>query len=281
MEPLISVEHLSWSYVGSHRPALDDISFRLMPGEVLGVTGASGAGKTTLTLCMNSLIPNNFRGDYSGSVMISGKKVSESRVCDLANHVGIVFQDPESQFMGMTVEEELVFTLENLGFSDDEISRRINEAIRIVGMEDFMQRSPFSLSGGQKQKVAIASCLALEPDVLVLDEPTSELDPIGASEVFAVLRELKSRKSIGIIVVSHATEDLAMFCDRVMLMSEGKIICLRNTKEFFADVDLLENYGVQIPQIVEAFSMVPGYIPEEIPITLDAAEAKLKEAHNG
>ncbi len=278
MKPLISVEHLSWSYIGSSRRALDDLNFELMPGEVLGITGASGAGKTTLTLCMNSLIPNNFHGEYSGSVMISDRKVSESRVCDLAQYVGIVFQDPESQFMGMTVEEELVFTLENLGFSDEEITRRIAEAIETVGMADFMQRSPFSLSGGQKQKVAIASCLALEPAVLVLDEPTSELDPVGASEVFSVLQNLKKQKSVGIIVVSHATEDLALLCDRVMLMSEGKQICLRKIDEFFSDVALLDEYGVQIPQITEAFSMIPGIGKEDLPITLDEAVRKLRGA---
>ena len=141
-----------------------------------------------------------------------------------------------------------------------------------------MQRSPFSLSGGQKQKVAIASCLALEPAVLVLDEPTSELDPVGASEVFSVLQNLKKQKSVGIIVVSHATEDLALLCDRVMLMSEGKQICLRKIDEFFSDVALLDEYGVQIPQITEAFSMIPGIGKEDLPITLDEAVRKLRGA---
>lgn len=277
MEPLVSVENLSWKYVGSKRPALNNISFSLMPGEVLGITGASGAGKTTLTLCMNSLIPNNFRGEYSGSVHVCGKEVSKNRVCDLAQSVGIVFQDPESQFMGMTVEEELIFTLENLGFSDEEIKRRVDYAIRMVGMEEFLQRSPFSLSGGQKQKVAIASCLALEPSVLVLDEPTSELDPVGTSEVFSVLRELKKNKSIGIIVVSHATEDLAMFCDNVMLISEGEMVCLKPVHEFFSDSETLEKYGVQIPQIVEAFKNIESVTEKEIPITIDAALSLLEE----
>ena len=277
MEPLVQVSDLKWTYVGSKRPALNGINFSLMPGEVLGVTGPSGAGKTTLAMTIDSLIPNNFHGDFSGKILVNGKNTTDYSVCDLVQEVGLVFQDPESQFMGMTVEEELVFTLENLGLSDEEITRRVDHAIRMVHMEDFLQRSPFSLSGGQKQKVAIASCLALEPSILVLDEPTSELDPIGTTEVFSVLRELKKSRKIGIILVSHATEDLASFCDRVLLLSEGNQVCLKNTQEFFTDIPLLTQYGVQIPQIVEAFSKVPGIQPEQNPITLSEAVRQMTE----
>lgn len=275
-QPLVSVSDLCWSYVGASRPALDHIHFELMPGEVLGITGPSGAGKTTLTMAINSLIPNNFRGTYSGKVLVKGMDTTQYSVCDLVQEVGLVFQDPESQFMGMSVEEELVFVLENLGLPDEEITRRITRAIRMVHMEDFMDRSPFSLSGGQKQKVAIASCLALEPAVLVLDEPTSELDPIGTAEVFSVLRELKERQEIGIILVTHATEDLAAFCDRVLLLSEGKQICLRPTQEFFSDVPLMEQYGVQIPQIVEAFYSLRDSFTGPTPITIEQAVSLLK-----
>lgn len=269
--PLVSVNNLAWSYIGSDKPALNHVDFQLMPGEVLGVTGPSGAGKTTLCMTINSLIPNNFRGEFSGQVLIKGSDTTSMSVCDLVQEVGLVFQDPESQFMGMTVEEELIFTLENLGLQDDEITRRITHAIRMVHMEDFLQRSPFSLSGGQKQKVAIAACLALEPSVLVLDEPTSELDPIGASEVFAVLRELKTSRQIGIILVTHATEDLATFCDRVLLLSEGEQVCLKSTQEFFSDIPFLERYGVQIPQIVELFGALGGEYSGQVPITLERA----------
>ncbi len=269
--PLVSVNDLTWSYVGSDRPALSGVNFELMPGEVLGVTGPSGAGKTKLCMTINSLIPNNFRGEFGGRVLVQENDTALLSVCDLVQQVGLVFQDPESQFMGMTVEEELVFTLENLGLGDGEITHRITHAIEMVHMEDFMQRSPFSLSGGQKQKVAIAACLALEPSVLVLDEPTSELDPIGASEVFAVLRELKTSRQIGIILVTHATEDLAAFCDRVLLLSEGRQVCLTSTQEFFSDVSLLERYGVQIPQIVEVFGALGEEYSGPIPITLERA----------
>ncbi len=280
MEPLVTVSDLHWKYIGSSRQALNGINFSLMPGEVLGVTGPSGAGKTTLAMTIDSLIPNNFHGEFSGSVRIKGNETTKYAVCDLVQEVGLVFQDPESQFMGMTVEEELVFTLENLGLSDDEITRRVDHAIRMVHMEDFLDRSPFSLSGGQKQKVAIASCLALEPSILVLDEPTSELDPIGTTEVFSVLQELKKDRSIGIILISHATEDLASFCDRILLLSEGEQICLRDTQEFFSDVPLLKEYGVQIPQIVEVFDALPGFDKKRIPITLSQAVSVYTESRS-
>ena len=281
MTPLVSVKDLCWKYVGAQRLALDHIHFDLMPGEVLGVTGPSGAGKTTLCMAINGLIPNNFHGDYSGEVFIKDQRTEDHSVCDLVQEVGLVFQDPESQFMGMSVEEELVFTLENLGLSDEDIHERINRAIRMVHMEDFMDRSPFSLSGGQKQKVAIAACLALNPSVLVLDEPTSELDPIGTTEVFAVLQELKKNKEMGIILVSHATEDLATFCDRVLLLSEGQQIDLLGVQEFFTSVDLMIQYGVQIPQIVEAFDMAGCMPRQQMPITLDEASKAFLEVSHG
>jgi len=278
MIPLVSVRDLRWKYIGAQRLALDCVNFDLMPGEVLGVTGPSGAGKTTLCMSINGLIPNNFHGEYGGEVLIKNKCTEDYAVCDLVQEVGLVFQDPESQFMGMSVEEELVFTLENLGLSDEDIHDRINRAIRMVHMENFIDRSPFSLSGGQKQKVAIVSCLALNPSVLVLDEPTSELDPIGTTEVFAVLQELKKSKEIGIILVSHATEDLATFCDRVLLLSEGKQIDLLNAQEFFTSVELMSQYGVQIPQIVKVFDMAGCMPKQKMPITLEQANSVFLEA---
>lgn len=281
MTSLVSVRDLCWKYVGAQQLALDHINFDLMPGEVLGVTGPSGAGKTTLCMSINGLIPNNFHGDYSGEVLIKDKRTEDCAVCDLVQEVGLVFQDPESQFMGMSVEEELVFTLENLGLTDEDIYDRINRAIRMVHMEDYLDRSPFSLSGGQKQKVAIASCLALNPSVLVLDEPTSELDPIGTTEVFAVLQELKMSKEMGIILISHATEDLAKFCDRVLLLSEGNQIDLLSAQEFFASVDLMSQYGVQIPQIVKAFDMAGCLSKQKMPITLEQASNMFLELSHG
>jgi energy-coupling factor transporter ATP-binding protein EcfA2 len=173
--------------------------------------------------------------------------------------------------MGLSVKEELIFALENLGLSDTEISSRISFALNLVHMEDFLDHSPFDLSGGQKQKVAIACALALKPSVLVLDEPTSELDPIGAVEVFTVLSELKKHQNLGLILVSHATEELAAYCDRILLLSEGNQICLKTTYDFFSDLDLLYEFGVQVPQIVELFGEKIASHKTKLPITLPEA----------
>lgn len=274
--PLLKVEHLIWRYIGTKTPALDDINFELRPGEVLGVTGPSGAGKTTLTLCMNGLVPRNFRGDYSGTVAVKGRSTCETPVANLVQDIGTVFQDPETQFMGLSVEEELVFPLENLGLGDAEIEHRVGEALSAVHMDDFAQRSPFDLSGGQKQKIAIAAAMALRPSVLVLDEPTSELDPVGAEDVFAVLHELKERQGMGILLVSHATEELAAFCDRILLLHQGKQIRLDTVQAVFTDIALLKEYGVQPPQVTELSAALHLGDPGRWPLTLDGALEALR-----
>lgn len=270
-ETLVSVQNLTWQYIGMETPALKDINFELHAGEVLGITGPSGAGKTTLTIALNGLIPNNFRGEFSGDVIINGNNTRDTEVCDLVQEVGLVFQDPETQFMGLSVKEELIFALENLGLSDEEISVRIKRALEFVHMEDMLERSPFDLSGGQKQRVAIAAVLALNPSVLVLDEPTSELDPIGSTEVFSVLQKAKEQRELGIILVSHATEELAAYCDRVLLLSEGSQICLKKTQDFFCDISTQDEYGVQVPQIAELFAGSNQHFNGHFPITLEQA----------
>ncbi|MCK9906062.1 energy-coupling factor ABC transporter ATP-binding protein, partial [Frankia sp. Cpl3] len=153
---------------------------------VVGLAGVSGAGKTTLLLALAGLIPANYAGDFSGHRQVAGE-------------VGVVFQDPETQFIGLTVEEELAFTLENRGRSDAEIERRIEEVLRLVKLQGFLQRSPYELSGGEKQRVAIASALANQPQILLLDEPASELDPKEAKEVFTLLRQLKQEQNMAIV----------------------------------------------------------------------------------
>ncbi|MCK9909725.1 energy-coupling factor ABC transporter ATP-binding protein, partial [Microbacteriaceae bacterium K1510] len=190
---------MDWRYEDGQTYALESISLQLFPGEVVGLAGVSGAGKTTLLLALAGLIPANYAGDFSGHRQVAGE-------------VGVVFQDPETQFIGLTVEEELAFTLENRGRSDAEIERRIEEVLRLVKLQGFLQRSPYELSGGEKQRVAIASALANQPQILLLDEPASELDPKEAKEVFTLLRQLKQEQNMAIVVSSHATEELAQFC---------------------------------------------------------------------
>ncbi|GIP31216.1 energy-coupling factor ABC transporter ATP-binding protein [Paenibacillus sp. J2TS4] len=236
-QPVIQLGNVSWRYEERDKPALKRIQLELRPGEVVGVTGPSGAGKTTLLLALTGLIPSNYEGEFTGTRAVSGE-------------IGIVFQDPETQFVGLTVEEEIAFPLENRGFRDEEIGRILPQVLERVGLPGFAERSPFELSGGEKQRVAIASMLAVSPQIVVLDEPTSELDPIGAREVFSLLHRLKQEQEVTIIVASHATEELAAFCDRMILIDDGEIELDAPTSEFFTHLDLLDAAGIYVPDLI-------------------------------
>ncbi|QDS37245.1 energy-coupling factor ABC transporter ATP-binding protein [Brevibacillus brevis] len=242
-EPLLRVNGVYWHYEEGAQPALADIHLELFPGEVVGVVGPAAAGKTTLLLTMSGLIPANYGGHFVGSVDSNGEQ-------------GIVFQDPETQFIGLTVEEELAFSLENAGWLDERIEQRMVEVLDLIGLNGFTERSPLELSGGEKQRVAIASALTHSPQLLILDEPTSELDPVGAREVFALLSQLKQEKEMTIVVSSHATEELAAFCDRMILIAAGKIVLDQPTRQFFDQVDVLDEHGILVPDIIRIYHML-------------------------
>lgn len=275
-EPLLRVENLSWRYTSGREDVLDHISLQVRPGEAVGLTGPSGAGKSTLLQAMNGLIPHNYEGDFRGQVTIGGLDSRTTPLPRLVTRVGTVFQDPETQFVGLTVEEEVAFALENQGLADAEIERRIVDALSLVRMENFRRSSPFDLSGGQKQRVAIASALAVEPDLLLLDEPTSELDPIGSEEVFSIVRELKARRNMAIVIASHATEELARFCDRVICLVAGRVVADEPAAAFFARIDDLEGWGIRPPQVTELAYRLG--LTGALPTTLAEGQARLAEA---
>ncbi|MGG4458321.1 ABC transporter ATP-binding protein [Brevibacillus porteri] len=269
-EPLLRVNGVYWHYEEGAQPALADIHLALYPGEVVGVVGPAAAGKTTLLLTMSGLIPANYGGHFVGSVESNGEQ-------------GIVFQDPESQFIGLTVEEELAFSLENAGWSDERIEKRMAEVLDLIGLNGFANRSPLELSGGEKQRVAIASALSHSPQVLILDEPTSELDPVGAREVFSLLSRLKREKEMTIVVSSHATEELAAFCDRMILIAEGKIVLDQPTCQFFDQVDVLDEHGILVPDVIRLYHMLcqQGVLSAStagVPLTVEELALYYKEA---
>jgi len=247
----IKVRDLSFSYQNSDKKIINEVSFDVETGEFIGIIGPSGCGKSTLCFALNAIIPHTINGTVSGNVEIYGKKALESEPHQLAGDIGIVLQNPETQLFAMTVEEELAFGPENLGLEVDEINRRIEWALSVVRMEKHKYRFPFNLSGGQKQRVAIAASLTMLPKILVLDEPTSQLDPKGKRDVFNVIKKLHDEMDMTIILVEHETDILAEHVDRIMVMQEGRITMDGGPDDILSKVESLQKIGVRPPEIAE------------------------------
>ena len=252
-QPVIEVNNLDFDYpVQGEHPALRGINFSVNKGEFIGIMGPSGAGKTTLCMILKGLIPYTVSGKLSGQVLINGTELNRETLDKIQRRVGFVFQDPEMQIIGLTVEEDLAFGPENHEWDREDMREKIPELLHSVRMDGMELRETWGLSGGQKQRVAIASALVLEPDILILDEPTSELDPIGKAEVFETIRRLKNKKNMTVIVVEHEIEELAELSDRIFLMNEGKLVEQGAPMDLFQKTELFESIGGErVPQISE------------------------------
>ncbi|MFQ5891531.1 MAG: ATP-binding cassette domain-containing protein, partial [Candidatus Methanofastidiosia archaeon] len=226
---------------------LKDVNLKVEEGDFVGIVGPSGSGKSTLSLTFNGIIPKSISGNLKGDVVVCGLNTKEHEIYELAPKVGIVLQNPEAQLFGMTVEEELAFGPENLGIDVLEIERRIQKALEIVKIHD-RERFPFSLSGGEKQRVAIASMLTMLPKVLVLDEPTSQLDPLGKSEVFSLLKNLKK---ITIVLIEYETEFLATYAKKILVLESGRILRSGTPQEIFSQVKFCEKIGIKVPDVAK------------------------------
>src|SRR5918992_4182251 len=223
METVVSVRNLGYRYRGRRDAALRGVDLEIGEGEFVVVMGPSGAGKSTLCVSLNCLIPHFFRGRMEGEVRIRGRSTREGKVGEFAREVGLVFQDFEAQLFSTNVALEVAFGPENLGVEREEMVRRVESVLKRVRLEGFEGRQPATLSGGQKQRLAIASVLSVEPRILCLDEPTTDLDPLGKLEVFEVAAELKRRDDVTLIVVEHEIEE-TLDADRIVLLQEGKVI---------------------------------------------------------
>ncbi|MGC1811146.1 MAG: energy-coupling factor transporter ATPase [Candidatus Binataceae bacterium] len=245
---------LSFTYQDGTRAALRAVGFKQARGEMIGIMGASGAGKSTLAKCLNRIIPEFEGGRFSGSVSIGGRRLDGLRVCDVAAEVGMVFQDFEAQLFSTNVAHEVAFAMEQIGMDRAAMNQRMTPALEAVGLRGFEHRDPTSLSGGEKQRLAIASVLALSPRVIVLDEPTTDLDPEGKAEVFALISHLRER-GLSLIVIEHETEELRR-ADRVILMREGAVISIGPPAEVMINLELLEQSGVHPPSLNRALEML-------------------------
>jgi|Deesub1362A_J573_1020465.scaffolds.fasta_scaffold00272_37 energy-coupling factor transport system ATP-binding protein len=273
-EGTVLTEGLHFTYSGSQTPALVDVSITIDEGEFVLLAGPSGSGKSTLARCLNGLVPHFHGGRFGGKVVVCGLDTRRATVAELARHVGFVFQDPENQLVSMEVEREIAFGLENIGLPKDVIGKRIEEALDTVGILHLRKKHPKELSGGEKQRVAIASVLALHPNVLVLDEPTSELDPQGAEDVLKVVERINDELGITVILIEHRLDRVMHLVDRVIVMDRGRIIADGEPREVMKDERLRET-GTEIPPVVDlTLKVMEHYEPDilrdgfKIPLTV-------------
>jgi len=247
---VIQIENLKYRYPGLKDLVLNDISLSIEKGEFVGIIGRNGAGKSTLSQAIIGLVPQFYKGAYGGKVSVNGVIAKDTPVNQMCKHVGLVFQNPFNQLSGAkeTVYEEVAFGMENLGVDPDEMKVRIENCLKTLDIWQYRDRNPFDLSGGQMQRVAIASVMVMQPDVIIFDEPTSQLDPQGSEDVFRAVEEM-TRLGITIIMIEQKMEKLAKYCDRLILMDKGTVVDFDTPEKIFSRPDL-EEYGIEPPAAI-------------------------------
>jgi len=275
---VIETKGLTYTYPGATKRALEDVSITIEKGEFVVLTGPSGCGKTTLCRCFNGLVPHFYGGKLEGDILVTGLKVSENSIHELARHVGLVFQNPENQLFALFVEKDVAFGLENLGVLRDEIRKRVDWALQMTGIEDLRERAPHELSGGQQQRVAIACVLAMRPDVMVFDEPTSFLDPLGAQKIFEVIGELNKELGITVVLVEHRLDLASRYSNHVIVMDGGRVVLDGEPREVF-NSETARLLGVGIPKAtrLSQFLEKSGVHLGRVPVTSEEASHVLKE----
>ena len=271
---MIRIQSLTFQYEGGTAPALQDISLHVPKGSFLGIIGPAGAGKTTLSRAIAGIIPHHYRGDFYGSVCVDGMDTVEHKMTDISRVVGTVFQDVESQIISSVVEDEILYGLENFGIPHEEIEARISGALREVGIESLRHRAIASLSGGQRQKVAIASVIALRPQILMLDEPTGELDPGSSRQVFSLLRKLNTEYGMTVIVIEQKIMLLSEFAGDLMVLDHGKVFCQGPVREVLARADELLELGVNCPRVASLAQSLQRAGLGEMPVCVNVDEAE-------
>ncbi len=279
---VITVENLRYRYPHTKELALDGLDFSVEKGEFIGIIGENGAGKSTLSQAIMGLVPQFYKGAYGGMVTVDGIEAGKTPVAQLCGHVGLVFQNPFNQLSGAkdNVYEEVAFGMQNLGVPAEEMKKRVEEALKLLDIWQYRDRNPFDLSGGQMQRGAIASVLVMRPDVMILDEPTSQLDPEGSDEVFRAVETLTG-SGITILMIEQKIEKLAAYCDRILLLHKGKQIAFDTPQKVFSMPDL-NDYGIQAPAFTrickaEQVTLADGTYP----VTVKEAAEVLREKRLG
>jgi len=280
MEELIRFENVSFTYPGEEKPAVNNVSLSIGLGEIVLITGPSGAGKTTLCSMLNRIVPESYGGKIEGTITIKGADISEFTVGQMAFTSGMLFQDPSGQLINPTVEDEIAFGPENKGIPVEEINRLIDEYVGYINMQHLMRRSPQALSGGQQQSVAYAAVLAMEPEIYVLDEPTSNLDPLGSDMVFSLMKKVAQDKHKTAVIVEHKVEKIIDMVDRIIVMNGGSVVFNGTPEEVMVNYKELLRIGVLPPQVTQIFARMQDSSIKALPLTtnLDIAVQTLKAA---
>jgi energy-coupling factor transport system ATP-binding protein len=272
---VVNLKQVTYKYPLTDTPALSGVDLEVNEGEFVAIVGPNGAGKSTLCYTLAGFVPHFFKGELEGTVEVAGVETKSSTLSQWVLNVGLAFQNPFNQISGAkyTVYEEIAFGLENLGVPREEIRARVDEALAITGIGDLADRSPYSLSGGQQQRVALTSILVMQPKVLVLDEPTSQMDPIGTREVFGVIRSLAER-GMTVVMAEHKVEWVAHYADRVVALFEGRILMDGKPAEVLTSEQLLgRGFGISRYTTTARAAAKLGLWPDDrpLPVTLDEA----------
>jgi energy-coupling factor transporter ATPase len=244
---IIETKDLTYTYPGGTKPSIKGISIKVQKGEFVLITGPSGCGKTTLCRCFNGLIPHFYQGELEGEITVAGMDTTTHETHIMAKSVGLVFQNPENQLFALSIEKDVAFGLENLGMPREKIRERVEWALKLTDIHDLRERSPHEVSGGQQQRVAIAAVLAMQPEIIVLDEPTSFLDPLSAEKIFEVIHNLNKKLGLTVVLVEHRLDLTAKYADHIIIMDAGKV-CLDGDPREILNTEETRLIGVGIPK---------------------------------
>ena len=252
---IIETKNLTYTYPGGTKPSINNVSINVEKGEFVLITGPSGCGKTTLCRCFNGLIPHFYQGELKGEITVAGMDTTTHETHTIAKSVGLVFQNPENQLFALSIEKDVAFGLENLGMPREEMREKVDWALKQTDIYELRERSPHEVSGGQQQRVAIAAVLAMQPEIIVLDEPTSFLDPLSAEKIFEVIHELNKKLGITVVLVEHRLDLTAKYADHIIIMNEGSV-CFDGKPREILSTEETRLIGVGIPKATLLYQML-------------------------
>jgi len=277
---IIETKNLTYTYPGASKPSIDDVSIKIEKGEFVLITGPSGCGKTTLCRTFNGLVPHFYQGELKGEITVAGLNTLDRHTYEMAKHVGLVFQNPENQLFALSIEKDVAFGLENNGVDRAEMRKKVDWALNQTGIYDIRERSPHEISGGQQQRVAIASVLAMEPEIIVLDEPTSFLDPLSAQKIFEVIYKLNKEQGITVILVEHRLDLTAKYTNHLIVMDQGRVRFEGDPREVLSNEET-RLIGVGIPKATLLYELLKKEglgLSSKIPLCSEELADQLLEA---